>query len=161
GADDLLDMGVEIAVLIVELGVLRPHLRAHVVFERFRVRVRVDEDPAAPAADLRARQLADIVAHAGEIPFGGDMLDLAVDRPGPAVEWAAELVGLLARAVAQLAAAVEAGVPMRLELVGPGADDEEGEMGDAIEIMVADFGDFLLAADHLPGLLPQPLDLEV
>ena len=65
-----------------------------------------------------------------------------------------------ARAGAQLRAAMEAGVVERADLVGRGADDDERPVGDLVDDRVADLGDLLLAARHLPGAAPDVLDLE-
>ena len=64
--------------------------------------------------------------------------------------------------LAQLAPAVEAGVGEGLDrarAVTRGiADHDEGEPGDLVDMGVADIGDVVLVAGHLPHALPQPLD---
>ncbi len=61
--------------------------------------------------------------------------------------------------VAQRPAAMQAGVGERLDLVRRGPDDQERQTGDVIDMGIADRGDVILVAGHLPDPFPQPLDL--
>jgi hypothetical protein len=56
---------------------------------------------------------------------------------------------------------MKAGVVEGLELVFSGTNDQEREMRDVVDVIVADVGNVVLVASHLPDLLPDLLDLEV
>ena len=55
---------------------------------------------------------------------------------------------------------MQARVVERADLVGRGAHDDERPVGDLVDERVADLGELLLAARHLPDAVPHPLDLE-
>jgi hypothetical protein len=87
------------------------------------------------------------------------MGQVTVEVPGEAVERAAEQVrpaGLLL----QDAATVEADVVERLDGVGRGPHHQDRQVGDVVREVVADLGDVLLTACHLPDALPELLHLE-
>ena len=94
--------------------------------------------------------------HVGEVPLGRHVLQRAVDVPGEAVVRAAELAAVTV-VLLQLAAAVQAGVRVGLDLVLAGADDDVRPADDVVGRVVADLRDVLLPAGELPHPGPQPL----
>ena len=76
------------------------------------------------------------------------------------MERAAQL-GVVAVVLLELAAAVQAGVVVRLDRVGVGPHHEERQVADVVDERVADVRDVLLAAGHLPHPLPDLLLLQL
>ena len=138
---------------------------AEEMLKRFSVRVRIDEHEAAPVADRDWGKRIFLFGHAREIPVAGHFLELAIEVPRPAVERAAQHLEALTVRIAQLAAAVEAGVGESLDRAGAItrgiAHEDEGQAGDLVDVRIADIGNVVLVAGHLPNALPQPLDFAV
>ena len=133
---------------------------AEVLRQRGRLRVEVHEHEAAPGvdADLGQRHVAPV--ELGEVPPRRDVLEGAVEVPRPGVERAAQLA-VAAGLRAQLGPAVQAGVGVRLEGARVGAYHDHRVVADLVDHGVADSGDLVLVAGHLPDPRPQALHLEV
>src|SRR3546814_8826123 len=83
-----------------------------------------------------------------------DFRDSAVGLPRPAVIFAEEAGGVAA-AFGDRPAAVRADIVIGLDLVGSDADHDDRLVDDVIGVEIADIGDFLFAAGHLPDAIPQ------
>ena len=134
---------------------------AQVVGQWRGVPVGVDEHEAVPDADQGFGQPVVGHVHIGKVPLAGDLPQRAVELPAPAVEGAAKAGRAPPVVLAQLAAPVQAGVAVGLDLVGGGADDQERQVRDVVDVVVADLGDLFLQASELPHAAPQPLDFKV
>jgi len=134
---------------------------AQVIGERRGVAVGVDEHEAVPGADQGFGQ--PVIGHIdiGEVPLAGDLPHRAVELPAPAVEGAAKAGRAPPVVLAQLAAPVQAGVAVGLDLAGSGADDQERQVCDVVDVVIADLGNLLREAGELPRAAPQPLDFKV
>src|SRR5204862_5556377 len=130
-----------------------------VVAQRLALRVHVEPDPAAPGAGPDLLQAGLLTGEAaGPVLALGDAGVLAVEVVAPSVEAADELPAVAAgvpgarRGVDQAAAPVRADVVVRPDLLGAGADHDEGVVHDLVGQVVADLRDLL----HPAGLLPDP-----
>ena len=136
---------------------------ADVLRQRRRRRVGVDEHEPAPGRDLHLAQApVGRILDLREVPRARDVQQRPVDLPAEAVERAAELRRPAAALGPQQAAAVQAHVVERLDRARAAAHDEVRAAGDVVDQVVADVGEVLLAAGHLPGAVPhlRPFELE-
>ena len=120
--------------------------------ERSGVGVGVDEHETVPRVDSRLGQRVVGGGDAREVPLARDLLERAVEVPGPSVERAAQLLGAVAVRFTEPAAAVQAGVAEGLDAVG-GAHDQERHVGDLVDVVVADVRDLLRETGELPHRL--------
>ncbi len=134
---------------------------AEEVLERLAVGIGVDEDVAPPAPHLDLGQALLRHFQAGIVPLARDLFERTIQVPGPAVKRAAQIGGGLAPIFTQLAATVQAGVVVGLELVLPGAHHEERHAGDVVGHVVAHVGQVVFVTGHLPDALPDLLHLQV
>jgi hypothetical protein len=130
-----------------------------VLGQRRRGRVEVHEHEPAPRADLCLGQAEVGRIDVGEVPRAGHLAEGPVEVPGEAVERAPE-PGHLPGSRAQLRTAVQAGVVEGPDLVRRRPHDDQRRVHDLVDDRVADLGELLLAARHLPDAAPHPLDLE-
>lgn len=126
---------------------------AAIALEGLRVRVHVDEDEAAPGRHLGLGERELLRSDMREVPGTGRSLHGAVEVPGETVERAAELADVAA-AGAQLAAAVQAHVDVRADLVGGRPYDDQRVVADLVDLVVADLRDLALQAGELPHASP-------
>ena len=143
--------------LAAELLEVRPrglgrHRREELV-ERLGVGVEVHEDQRAPRAHLHVDQRVVVVEHA-ELAARRHLAQPAVESPRPAVERAADLRQVRARAAAELAPAVEAHVLERAQHVVVAAHDEHRVLTDAVLEPVARLRDVVDGARELPRARP-------
>ena len=75
------------------------------------------------------------------------------------MERAAQHLQSLAVIVTQGPPAVHAGIGESLHLIRRGANDEEGQAGYVINMRVADIGNIIFMAGHLPDALPKAFNL--
>ena len=134
---------------------------AQVVGQRRGIAVGVDEHEPVPGVDQSLGQPVVGHVHIGKVPLAGDLPQRAVELPAPAVEGAAKAGRAPPVVLAQLAAPVQAGVAVGLDLVGGGADNQERQVRDVIDVVVADLGDLFGEAGELPRAAPQSLDFQV
>ena len=117
--------------------------------------VEVDEHESAPQSGADLRQPEFVGVDVGEVPLAREVDELAVERPRPSVERAAQF-----RAVAdrrrrlELRAAVQTRVVERLDAAVGTTHDHRGSIADVVDVVVAGLGDVLLAARPLPGARP-------
>ena len=130
-----------------------------IAIERFGIVGQVDEDEAAPFADMHFGQVPLVPIDMFEIPRARHMRQLAVERPGEAVERAAERLHAAAR-FAQQDAPMQADVHEGADAFGR-AGDQDRLVADLIDDMVADVRDLLDPAGHLPDLLPHMLHFQI
>ncbi|MNZ92185.1 hypothetical protein D3C78_1112000 [compost metagenome] len=129
--------------------------------QRCGIWVEVDEDEAAPGLDLELRQAEALILHVREVPATGHVGQLAFQRPGEAVERAAQLLRTTAGAGGlQLGAAVQAGIGIGLDAAILGAHHQHGLLDDLIDVVVARFRDVFYTAGPLPNAAPQLFLLE-
>ena len=161
GTDHLGDVGLHVAVLEF------PHLEllgqiAHEIVERLAVRIGVDEYEPAPRGDLALGQHeVDVGAFVDvrEVPAGRNVGKRAVERPGEAVERAAQL-GAVAVVVLESPSAVQAGIRVGLDRHVGLTNHDERHVGDFVHVVVAGSGDVLFSAGELPHTLPESFLLE-
>src|SRR5581483_1080958 len=160
-SQDLRDVSLLVAALQRPSRELAIELVTEELAQRLRIGVGIDEYEAAPRADFRFRQRPFGRLDMGEIPLAGNVSQGAVDIPCKAVKRTSKLPRSPALLLAQDSTAMEACVVKGLDALGGRANDEKRHPGDLINDMIADFGNILLAAGHLPYPLPQPFDLEL
>ena len=66
-----------------------------------------------------------------------------------------------AMGLAQFASTMQARVAVRLDLIGSRTNQQEGQVSDVVDVVVADLGDLFFKAHKLPDAAPQLLDFEV
>ena len=130
--------------------------------ERFGLEIHVDEHEAAPPIDECVAEPGLGLVHRREVvPI--DHLGVApVEVPTPRVIPAPDLGGgEVPGPVGQARAPVAAGVVEGLDGVSRGPHDQDRLVADHVFQEVADAGDLLLAARHLPDVRPELLHLQV
>ena len=123
----------------------------------------IDEYEAAIATNLRLRKAVVVGIHAGEVPLAGDLIQRSIEAPRPPVECAPQHFGTMTVALAQFAAAMEAGIAVGGDVIGTlaGSHDEIRQIGDVVHDIVAHAPQFVFVAGQLPHLLPQQLDFKI
>ena len=131
--------------------------------KRLRVPIGVDEDQPSPTTDLRLAQAVILLVDVREIPFTGNLLHRPVEIPAPAVEGAAQISRAAPIRFAQQTPPVQARIAIGLDVLRAlaGSHDQEREMRDVVDIVVADVRDLVLVAGELPDTTPELLDLQV
>src|SRR5262245_22788567 len=113
--------------------------------ERLRLRIHVDEYPAAPGVGEHRRQREFFLVDVWKVPLRRHAARRAVQVPAEAVEWADETRRVTRFAVTQPAAAMATYVVMRADAVRSAYDDDRVR-ADVVDDVIADLGDFLFAA---------------
>jgi hypothetical protein len=114
-----------------------------------RLAVEVDEHELRPGFTSDLGKADVLVPDLREVPPAGDLGELAVEVPRPAVESTHQLAGA-SGAGPQLATPMQTGVVIGLDLVLGRADDEHRPVTDVVDEVVSDVRDVLQVAGPMP-----------
>jgi hypothetical protein len=134
--------------------------RIEILLEGRGVRTEADPHESTPAVDPHPAQ-PHVRRDRVELLTIDDFDERSVQVVAPGVIATTDAaLGETAGALSQPGAAVETGVVEGSDGLGVGADDEDGLVADEVLAEVADVGDLLLPAGHLPDTGPQSFELQ-
>ncbi len=115
------------------------NVRAEEYLQRLAIGVGVDEHEAGPGAHLHFGQRQVAAWSVGEVPVGGDLLQLAIDVPRPTVKRATKLAHAPVIRLQQ-PAAMQAGIGISLDLAVTYPGDQVRLVGNVVDDVAARMG---------------------